>query len=36
MRTVATPHWTRRLRLALSGLGRDEVIDLLANLASRG
>lgn len=33
MQTVETVHWTRRVRLALSGLRRDELIDLLANLA---
>lgn len=33
MQTVETVHWTRRVRLALSALRRDELIDLLANLA---
>ena len=36
MQTVDTLHWTRRLRLALSGLRREDLIDLLANLAWLG
>ena len=33
MNFAVKSHWTRRVRLTLSGLRRDDVIEILANLA---
>ena len=36
MNCTLKPHWARRVRLTLSGLRRDDVTEILANLAWLG
>ena len=36
MKLAVKSHWTRRVRLTLSGLHGDDVIEILANLAWLG